>query len=127
MVHWVKMTLASEWRDMLNKLRVTSLLVALMLASWAMAQATTDAPLPKPTEPTQQSAPASVPVATETPRQNDPKDERGNPEITSQIPVGEPTQADSDMANREQAAAVLQYEPTEQISEDLSVSFPVDI
>jgi hypothetical protein len=127
MVHWVKMTLASEWRDMLNKLRVIASFAILMLASWAMAQVTTDTPLPKPTEPTLQSAPASVPVATETPRQNDPKDERANPKITAQTPVGEATQIDSDLANREQAAAVLQYEPTEQISEDLSVSFPVDI
>lgn len=121
------MTLASEWRDMLNKLRVIASFAILVLASWAMAQVTTDAPLPQPTEATNQPTPASAPVATETPQQNAPKREPPNPDITAQPPAEDAAQIDSDLANREQAAAVLQYEPTEQISEDLSVSFPVDI
>ena len=121
------MTLASEWRDMLNKLRVIASFAILMLASWAMAQVTTDAPLPQPTEATNQPTPASAPVATETPQQNDPQAEQPGPEITAQPPAQDATKSDSDLANRQQAAAVLQYEPTEQISEDLSVSFPVDI
>jgi hypothetical protein len=121
------MTLASEWRDMLNKLRVIASFAILMLASWAMAQVTTDAPLLQPTEATNQPTPASAPVATETPHQNDPQAEQPGPEIIAQPPAQDATKSDSDLANRQQAAAVLQYEPTEQISEDLSVSFPVDI
>ena len=52
-------------------------------------------------------------------------------EVTPVEPVAEPTaESAADVASTPAAAkpgAVLDYEPTESISEDLSVSFPVDI
>ena len=54
----------------------------------------------------------------------EPQDTAAQPETNT---VDEPAGDEADATAVAESGAVLDYEPTESISEDLSVSFPVDI
>lgn len=81
------------------------------LVLWVLALAGWQTALGQSTG-TENTSPTAAETSTETPADTPPTPERAEEPAIEAAPTGRPT---------------LDYEPTESISEDSSVSFPVDI